>query len=413
MTLTNLQWTLMADVLHGDHVVPERDEPWDNDRGNDLMHGGHPLKRTGERWEWRPAQRLWTMASVMGFDFPTWLTTDEIAALAGETIPDAHEIEVDLQGELTRVYNVAEIRGLPERFYRPFWEIHPVHHDLRHPGVEQYVRSLGVTIQHAVNRRDGWTIAEYREIPNKIIMPPFEMFFSAPDYYRTLAHELVHWAAANTDLVTTILESALADYARNELVSDFAAMFLLAEQGFPDLPHPRTVAYVRHWSDKGSLTDAQAMDAAGDAARVATWLCREAPALHARPPPDNRDPRHTPTSPPARTAVRTYEAAAAARRFVADAFAMERSIGERDRDAWDREAVRLLEVVGTIDLGIPAVVAAIKASVALEAPDHAVPPSAAAWLRTFRERTARIRATREMARSAADMSAGRSRGPRF
>ncbi len=121
-------------------------------------------------------------------------------------------------------------------------------------------------------------------------MPLFEMFFSAADYYHTLAHELVHWAIANTDLVETILDSEAADYARNELVAEFAAMFLLAEQGFSGLPRPRTVAYVRKWCDKGSLTDAEAMEAAGDAGRVTAWLCHEAPAwrageTHRRMPP--------------------------------------------------------------------------------------------------------------------------------
>ena len=278
MALTERQRAIVAAVLDGDDVVPEWDWPWDIDRGEDLMWGGYPLKQTGERWERRAANSLRTWAANRKFSYPTWLTTDEIEALAAETIPGAQEVEVEHRGHPTLACNVAEIRGLPEGLYRPFWEIHPVNPDQRHPGFERYVRSLGVEIAHEVNRRDGRTTAEYREIPNKIVMPPFEMFFTASDYYRTLAHELVHWAAANTDLVETILESERADYARHELVSEFATAFLLAEQGLADGPHPRTVAYVRKWRDKGTITDAQAMHAAEDAARVAAWLCHEAPA---------------------------------------------------------------------------------------------------------------------------------------
>ncbi len=422
MALTDLQRPLMADILYGNHVVQKWGEPWDIDRFNDLMQGGYPLKETGERWEWRPAQRLRMMASVMEFDFPTWLTTDEIAALAGETIPDAHEVEVGAgrQGRLTHACNVTEIRGLPERYYRPFWEIHPVHRDPRHPGFERYARSLGLDVRHFVERSDGRTKAEYNIQHDYIQMPPYEMFFSAHDYYRTLAHEIIHWAAANTDLVRSILESGAADYARNELVSEFGAVFLLAEQDVSHVPHPRTVAYVREWRDKVSLTDEQVVDAAEDAARVTAWLCHEAPAWRAgdgetrrRTPLDGQNHGHSPAPPRGLTNAPTLAAAAAARRFVADALALERSIGGKDRDAWDREAARLLEAAGTIDLGITAVVAAIEASVALETSFAQPPPSAAAWLEAFRERTARIQRTRAMVRSAADMSAGRSRGPRF
>ncbi len=406
----------VADILYGDHAVTEWDKPWDSDKGKDLMQGGHPLKKTGDRWERRAAHSLRFWAAYKGFGYPTWLTTDEIEALDAETIPGAQEVEVEHQGRPAIAYNVSEISGLPEDLYRPFWEIHPIHHDPRHPGFERYVRSLGVEIQHVVNRKNGWTEAQYREIPNKIIMPPFEMFFSARDYYLTLAHELAHWAVASTDLVETTLESEGADYARNELVAEFAAAFLVAEQGLSDDLHPRTVSYVRKWRETGSLTDAQSMHAAEDAARVATWISHEAPAWRAGGGETRRQTPHDShySAPPRGLAdFPAFEAAAAARRFVADAFALERSIEGKDRDAWVREAGRLLETAKSLDLGIPAVVTAIEAAVVIETSFATPRPSAASWLETFQERTARARTTMEMARNTADMSASTSHGPRF
>lgn len=98
---------------------------------------------------------------------------------------------------------------------------------------------------------------------------------------------------------------------------------------------------------------------------------------------------------------------------MTDALALERSIRGTYRVAWDREAIRFLEAARAIDLEIPAVSAAIEVAVAIETPADTAPPSAATWLRDFRDRTNRILSMRALAKSAADMSASVSRGPRF
>ena len=321
-----------------------------------------------------------------------------------------------------RVYNASDIRGLPERLYRTFWEIHPVNPDVRHPGFERYVDSLDVERRHVVERPTGRTFAEYDAIANVIYFPPFELFYSAHEYYRSLAHELMHWAAANTDLVETILWDPAADHARHELVSEFGAAFLVAEKGVADMPHPRSAAYVRTWRDKGSLSNAEVIHAAEDAARVVAWLSHEAPACRiiagaAHPPPSEsgRDPHHSRSTP------RPYRASspealaevASARRFVADALALESTIGGKDCDAWDRKAAHLLEQARHIDLDRPRVVAAIEAAVALETPLGVSPPSATAWLEDFRARMTRVLDMRRLTKDAQEETDVSTRGPRF
>ena len=71
-----------------------------------------------------------------------------------------------------------------------------------------------------------------------------------------------------------------------------------------------------------------------------------------------------------------------------------------DPAAWEHRATRLLESARQIDLAIPAVEAAIEAAVALETPLDATPLAAATWLKDFQERTMRIRAMRDLTRSA-------------
>lgn len=273
-----------------------------------------------------------------------------------------------------------------------------------------------------VVRATGRTFAKYNDIANVIHFPPFELFYSAHGYYHSLAHELMHWAEANTDLVETILPDPAADHARHELVSEFGAAFLVADQGVSATPHPRSAAYVRTWRDKGSLTAAEVLHAAEDAARVATWLSREAPTWRiiagaARPPPSEsgRDPHHSRSTPrPYRaSSPEALAEAASARRFVADALELESTIGGKDRDAWDRKAARLLENARHIDLDRPRVVAAIEAAVALETPLGVSPPSATAWLDDFRARMTRVLRMRTLTKDAQEETDVSTRGPRF
>lgn len=420
MALTDWQRALVTAILeHGDPLA-KWGEPWDVDRGNDLMMGGYPLKVTGERWDRRNAGLLRTKAGNVGFDFPTWLTVGECAALGVRPGPPSRQVQVETRGHRTHVCNVTDIRGLPEHFYRTFWEIHPVNPDDRHPGFERYARSLDVKIRHEVERATGLTRSLHNGIINVIHFPPFELFYSAHDYYHALAHELMHWATANTDLVETILWDPASDYARHELVSEFGATFLVADKGVADMPHPRSAAYVRTWRDRGSLTTAEVLHAAEDAARVATWLSRDAPAWRiiagaARPPPSESsgDPHHSRSPPRGRPTAPAPGAAAAARRFVSDAMALEEAGIEKDPDAWEREAARLLEVAAAIDLSVPGVTKAVEAAVVLATSFDAPLMTADAWIRDFQDRTGRRRAMRETTKGAADQEVRRPRGPRI
>ena len=422
MALTDWQRALVTAILEGGDPLAVWGKPWDADRGDDLMQGGYPLKMTGERWDRRTADRLRTQAAIMRLETPTWLTAGECAAHGAKPDPRVEPVRVVTRGGETDVFNVTHIPGLPERLNRTFWEIHPVNPDDRHPGFERYARSLDVKIRHEVERATGLTRSLHNGIINVIHFPPFELFYSAHDYYHALAHELMHWATANTDLVETILWDPAADYARHELVSEFGATFLVAEKGVADMPHPRSAAYVRTWRDRGSLTAAEVLHAAEDAARVVAWLSHEAPACRiiagaAHPPPSEsgRDPHHSRSTPrPYRaSSPEALAEAASARRFVADALELESSIAGMDRDAWDRKAARLLENARHIDLDRPRVVAAIEAAVALETPPGVSPPSATAWLDDFRARMTRILDMRTLTKSAQEKTDVSTRGPRF
>ena len=202
------------------------------------------------------------------------------------------------------------------------------------------------------------------------------------------------------------------------MVAEIGAAFACADLGLSTVPRDRTIVYIRGWRDDGRFNDIEVRQAAEDATRVVNWLIHSAPGWSAATEESDHQARKEPHLPPSSRPHQLARSsgladAAAARRFVADAVALERSIRESDRAAWDREAVRLLESARHIDPAHPRVEAAIEASLALETPADTPPPAAAAWLRGFRERTKRILAMRALAKSAIRSGETTARGPRF
>lgn len=418
MALSEQQRLILAYILERAVVALKPALAWDDDLCDMMMDGGPPLNVNGALWDERNSRLLREAAALTQMQRPTWLTAEEIAKRRGAIDPEATPVEIVVQGRPTLVYNVTQTRGLSDDLWRPFWEIQPVHHDPRDRHVERYLTMLDVPIHHSVDRPQTGSRSAYQEDIGNIRIPPFEMFYSAHDYYLTLAHELVHWADHSKGLVGDLVHLGDDEYAFREMVAEIGAVFACAELGLSAVPRNRSVAYIAGWRDDGGFNDAEVHQAAEDAARVVTWLVHSAPGWRAAAKEPERQAHREPRLPPSSRGhpfarPSHLSEAAAARRFVADALALERSIRGMDRDAWDREAGRLLEAAKAIDLQSPAVVAAIEAAVAIETPADAAPPSAAAWLRDFQERTNRILSMRALAKSTADMSTNMSRGPRF
>ena len=417
MALSEQQRTILAAILERAVAAPRPELAWDDDLCDKMMDGGPPLNLKGALWDERNSHLLREAAVRAHMQRPTWLTNKEIAERQGSIDPEAIPVEIMVQGRPALVYNVTQTRGLSDDLWRHFWEIQPVHHDPRDRHFDRFVSTLDVPIRHSADKPRKGSRAAYQEDAQEMRMPPFEMFYSAHDYYLTLAHELVHWADHSKDLVGDLFHLGDDEYAFREMVAELGAAFTCAELGLSTVPRDRTVAYIRGWRDDGGFNDAEVRLAAEDAARAVNWLVHSAPGWSAAASEPDRPARQEPRLPPSSRSHRfasasTLADAAAARRFVADALALERLMRGTDRAAWDREAARLLDAARAIDLQSPAVAAAIEAAAAIETSADAIPVTAASWLRDFQERTKRILSMRSLAKSAADMSINLSRGSR-
>lgn len=413
MELTERQRAIVAFIRTSPARPEAWDLPWDNELCDKMENGGPPLKVTGEHWEEPAASALRREARNRDLHHPTWLTAAEITERHGMITSRTTPAEVVVRGRPTLLYSVDEIAGLPEKLRRRYWEIHPVNSGQRDPGFERFLSTLDVDIRHLVEKPEEGGRLAYLYEDNAIRTPPFEMFYTAADYYFSLAHELIHWAEYVTEGVRPGPDDPDPVRARRELVAEFGAVFVCDEMGMqaePGALRASPIDYIEDWRRVGMLNEREVLDAAQTAATRATWVCRIAPGWRSttrgpgRPAPEGdqssrtiRRPDDTKRPEPH---LATLKAAANARRFVIAAEALGKMDPAADPAAWARRATNLLESARQIDLTIPAVEAAIEAAVALATPLDATPVTAATWLKDFQERTMRIRAMRDLTRSA-------------
>ncbi|MDD9996666.1 MAG: zincin-like metallopeptidase domain-containing protein [Rhodospirillaceae bacterium] len=292
------------------------------------------------------------------------------------------------------------MEGLPEEFARQYWARGPANHDHRNPVFEHYVSTLDVVIRDSIFRAIEGERSSYLPDPRTIRLPPFELFFSAVDYYLTLAHELIHWADDSTTLVAPGITDPGALRVWRELMAEFGAAFVCAEMGVEGVPVASPNGYVGLWRKEAELSDTEVNDAAEAAAALTNWLIQIAPGWRASvgesgwhaPQGDQgsritRQPADMEHVDP-RTA--TYAATARASTLIVFAEMLEKMDHEKEPDAWERQATRFLDMAGKIDLTDPAVEAAIEAAVTPATPSDATPATGAAWLKNFQERTHRM-----------------------
>ncbi len=143
------------------------------------------------------------------------------------------------------VFNVAQIEGLPEEFYKiddALNVFYPIE-ELDNLAVN-YVDVTKVDLKHVAQQQ-----AFYNPIDDKIIMPLREQFFSSEAYYKTLFHEIAHSTGHNTRLKREgiiNLEIDTKKYAFEELVAELTTVYVNARFGI-ETEISNNTAYIKHW----------------------------------------------------------------------------------------------------------------------------------------------------------------------
>jgi antirestriction protein ArdC len=205
---------------------------------------------------------LWATAAEKGYTLPHWMTFKQASDMKANVRKGEKGAQIVYADKLTKeeegqdgevktsripflkcytVFNVAQIDGLPEAFYKTP-EPKTTNPETRNAELEQFFAQTKADIYMGSQ-------ASYNVITDRIQMPPFESFESATGYYATLAHELTHWTKHPKRLDRDFGRKRFGDegYAKEELVAELGACFLAADLGFEPVPEERHAAYIQNW----------------------------------------------------------------------------------------------------------------------------------------------------------------------
>lgn len=222
-----------------------------------------PLRWSGQSYAGINVLTLWASAMERGYAAPIWMTFKQALELGGAVRKGEKGSPVVYANTLTRtetddatgedaevsipflkgytVFNVEQIDGLPAHFYAPA-NAHP-NPDQPIEHAERFFAATGAKLAH------GGNAAYYRMASDHIQMPSYSVFFSAHDYYATLAHESIHWTRHPSRLNRSFDQKRFGDagYAQEELVAELGAAFLCADLGLALEDRPDHAAYIASW----------------------------------------------------------------------------------------------------------------------------------------------------------------------
>ena len=238
-----------------------------------------PLRGNGIAYQGINVLMLWAEAEARGYAAPIWMTFKQAQAHGafvrkgekGSLVVYADKItrtdkDEDTGEESERqihflkgytVFNVEQIKGLPEHFYAAKGPRQDPIKRIAH--AEEFFAASGADVRH------GGTKAYYSQSTDHVQMPPFEAFIDPESYYATQAHELTHWTKHPKRLDREFGRKRFGDegYAMEELVAELGAAFLCAD--LDRTPHPREehAAYIATWlkvlkGDKRAIVSAAA-----------------------------------------------------------------------------------------------------------------------------------------------------------
>jgi len=223
-----------------------------------------PLRHNGQPYSGMNVLLLWSEAIARGYQSATWMTFHQALELGGavrkgetgsmvvfasrftKSDVDAAGVESDREIPFLKAYtvfNVAQIHGLPDRYYAAMAPVQERHERISE--AEIFFTNTGAVIRH------GGAKAYYAPGTDHVQMPPFATFRDAASYAATLSHELVHWTAApqrvNRDL--SRYANDRTERAREELIAELGSCFLCADLGIaPELePRDDHASYIGSW----------------------------------------------------------------------------------------------------------------------------------------------------------------------
>ena len=277
--------TILAQLEKG---VRPWQRPWETGVEAEKPAPTLPLRHNGEPYRGTNVVLLWSAASERGYDQPTWMTYRQAQELGGnvrkgekgvrvtfaktwtkkEVDPETgieEEKEVPVMKGYT-VFNVAQIDGLPQRYYERKSE--EMSAAARIEGAEAWLQATGVELRH------GGDKAYYSPAGDYVQLPSFAAFREPLGYYATAMHEITHWTRHPDRLDRNFGQKRFGDngYAMEELTAEIGAAFVGAETGVAPEVREDHAAYIGAWMAVMKDDKKAFFTAASHAAKAAEFL---------------------------------------------------------------------------------------------------------------------------------------------
>ena len=262
-------------LLAAMETAGEWNPPWHGYKGS-LPKNGY----TKSKYRGINVLMLWLTSMGEGFTSDTWASYKQWQLAGRQVKKGAKGTPVVYYGQMFRadqakperddkripflktsaVFNEAQLDG-----YIPPAPPVLLDESLRDDRIDAHVHRVGVAIRFNAGFNPCYVPAL-----DEIRMPPFGQFKTAPHFYGTQFHELVHWTGAKNRLNRDLGKRfGKESYAAEELVAEIGAAFLCAEFGLPSRVREDHAPYVASWikllkDDKRAIFTAAAK--AGDAA---------------------------------------------------------------------------------------------------------------------------------------------------
>ena len=248
-----------------------------------------PLRHNGLPYSGMNVLLLWSEGLARGFSSPMWMTFKQALELgaavrkgeSGATVvfasrfskseSDGHGGEIEREIPFLKAYtvfNVAQIDGLPERYYEAASPVTDTGERIEH--ADRFFRNTGAHIRHGGDR------AFFSPATDHIQMPFVESFRDAASYVATLSHEATHWTAPAHRVGRDLRRYSKdrSERAREELIAELGSCFLCADLGIvPELePRPDHASYLQSWLKVLSDDKRAIFAAAAHAQRAVAYL---------------------------------------------------------------------------------------------------------------------------------------------
>ncbi len=262
-------------------------QPWRASNMNGRIT--RPLRHNGLPYSGMNVLLLWSEAIARGFSLPMWMTFKQALELgaavrkgeSGATVvfasrfsksePDGRGGEIEREIPFLKAYtvfNVAQIDGLPDRYYASAAPVTEAVERIEH--ADRFFLNTGAHIRHGGDR------AFFSPATDHIQMPFVESFRDAASYVATLSHEATHWTApahrVGRDL--SRYSKDRSGRAREELIAELGSCFLCADLGIAlELePRPDHASYLQSWLRVLSNDKRAIFAAAAHAQRAVAYL---------------------------------------------------------------------------------------------------------------------------------------------